>query len=350
MRCYALLGSWQAAALSWSELSVKHIQLDTMMLFALQPAMRALALEEAAVLCHDVESFHSDYAGRDVRIFFPPVLVFAILSCFGSPIFVFDAPQAGDYLAAAFRNGSFSQVIEFITLTSRLSRSHTRAACAVEHLLLDAVRHPAKALPKRPEPLPAALSRNYDVPELRWNTQTVSAQWEAAATVGPVTAGASEAALQLRHALLNALAETQTATAAPASLDAFVQAMERALSAGSLDAHSASLVSIVKAAAAVAAAAKPVGPADDTSVKSASVAAVKVVEDAVNAASAAAQSVLASVAGALGTSSLTAGGAATLAAALELLGLTAAFICPVVAWVPKKAGKKKGVAEDDGFV
>jgi hypothetical protein len=68
VRCYAALGAWQAAHGSWQSLGVKHVQLDSMSLWVLQPAVRLLAVDEVAALCEAVERFHGDYAAREVGV------------------------------------------------------------------------------------------------------------------------------------------------------------------------------------------------------------------------------------------------------------------------------------------
>ena len=66
VRGYAMLGAWQPAGAAWGSLGIKHIQLDTMTLYALQPALRALAVEDAQSMCQETVDFHTDYASRDV--------------------------------------------------------------------------------------------------------------------------------------------------------------------------------------------------------------------------------------------------------------------------------------------
>eukprot|EP00741_Cyanophora_paradoxa_P000894 tig00000448_g864.t1 len=109
LRLYSRLGAGVMAARAADALDLKHIQLETLLHAGLGEAVRGLAYGEALGMAEELLAFHRD-AQRDCP----------------------------DFVANAFRHGSYTKVAEFLAFRERLRRSalaHTAAAEWVQLML-----------------------------------------------------------------------------------------------------------------------------------------------------------------------------------------------------------------------
>eukprot|EP00698_Gefionella_okellyi_P015551 TRINITY_DN4390_c0_g1_i1.p1 TRINITY_DN4390_c0_g1~~TRINITY_DN4390_c0_g1_i1.p1 ORF type:complete len:915 (+),score=248.43 TRINITY_DN4390_c0_g1_i1:97-2841(+) len=173
--CYIQLGAWQAADNLWQFLSVKHIQFDTLSYRVLQPALRLFGFDFAGSLCEDIIQFHFDYHQR----------------------------EAGDYIVAAYRWGSYSKVTEFVQLAETLGSSHMLASAYVEQALLHVLRKPVvgaqplKALSfVGPRIVNGTTTDNADSPDLKW---TPSGRDDSVTPLVGTSASSADATIPLAH-------------------------------------------------------------------------------------------------------------------------------------------------------